>query len=182
MNDCLQVRFRTAWLLLMALLSTLVFQHVVLAICYSTPRMAVDLPASGGSSLSARKSDGYRVERIRVDPILGQRWATVVRCGHPELPTFSLPVEGESLIGSPEMTERDLGEVKAVPMVRAGDLVHLWRQESSVRIEVGGISEENGVRGKTIRVRLLHGSTDDPLVAREIFGVVRGPANVEMLR
>ena len=55
-----------------------------------------------------------------------------------------------------------MGEgAKTAPVVRAGDIVRLWRQESSLRIEVAGVSEESGGLGKTIRVRLLRRNTDD---------------------
>lgn len=67
------------------------------------------------------------------------------------------------------------------PVVHAGDLLQLWRQEENLRIEVAGRAEENGAEGSRIRVRLLSSSFD---MGQEqtVIGIVRGPGDVEMNR
>ena len=70
--------------------------------------------------------------------------------------------------------------ISTAPVVRAGDIVRLWRQESFLRIEVAGMSEESGGLGKTIRVRLLRRNTDDQSIPEQFSGVIRGPSDVEM--
>jgi hypothetical protein len=70
--------------------------------------------------------------------------------------------------------------VGPIPVVRAGDIVRLWKQEDLLRIEVAGIAEESGGLGKTIRVRLLHRSADDQGNQERFSGIVRGPSDVEM--
>ena len=151
------------------------------AACYNTPRMAIDALDANSSFSPALTSDGYRVTRIEVDQVLGQRWAMIARCGHPEWPPFALPANGVSSLASSREAERSVTEgLRIVPIVRAGDVVRLWRQESFLRIEVAGVSEESGGLGKTIRVRLLHRNTDDQSIPERFFGVVRGPFDVEM--
>ena len=72
------------------------------------------------------------------------------------------------------------GGFRTAPVVRAGDVVRLWRHEGVLRIEVAAVSEESGGLGKTIRVRLLRRNTDDQSIAKLFSGVIRGPLDVEM--
>jgi hypothetical protein len=148
------------------------------AACYSTPRTAIEALTANSSFPPAQKNDGYRVTRIEADQVLGQRWAMIARCDHPEWPAFALPANGASSLASPGEAERSV--TRTTPIVRAGDVVRLWRQESFLRIEVAGVSEESGGLGKTIRVRLLHRNTDDQSIPERFSGVVRGPLDVEM--
>jgi hypothetical protein len=149
--------------------------------CYTTPRMALDALVANSSFSTTLRTDGYRVTRIESDQVLGRRWAMIARCGHSEWPVSALPANGESLPTSPQEGKRSVSEnLRTVPMIRVGDVVRLWRQESLLRIEVAGVSEESGGLGKTIRVRLLHGGTDDQSMPQKFSGVIRGPANVEM--
>jgi hypothetical protein len=149
--------------------------------CYSTPRTALDALITKTSLSSTLRNDGYRVIRIDSDQVLGQRWAMIAHCGHPEWPVFAVPANGLSSFASLQKAERFVAEgPSALPIVRAGEVVQLWRRESLLRIEVAGVSEESGGLGKTIRVRLLHRNTDDQAVPEQVSGVIRGPANVEM--
>jgi hypothetical protein len=151
------------------------------ATCYSTPQMAI--VATGTSSLfpAETESSGYRVSKIQADPVLGQRWGMITRCDHPEWPAFALPANGASSLRARQEVEHSLIEgVRTAPVVRTGDIVRLWRQESFLRIEVAGVSEDSGGLGKTIRVRLLRRNTDDQSIPEQFFGVVRGPSNVEI--
>jgi hypothetical protein len=105
----------------------------------------------------------------------------IVRCGHPEWPVVALPAIGASSLALPQVTERSASDtLSTVPIVRAGDIVRLWRQERLLRIEVAGVSEESGGLGKVIRVRLLHKNTDDQSIPEQFSGIIRGPLDVEM--
>jgi hypothetical protein len=150
------------------------------AACYSTPRKAID--ALGNSSYSsALKDGGYRVTRIESDQVLGLRWAMIARCAHPEWPLVALLANGVGSVALTQETERSLSNgLSTTPVVRAGDIVRLWRQETFLRIEVAGVSEESGGLGKTIRVRLWHRNTDDQSIPEHFLGVIRGPLDVEM--
>jgi hypothetical protein len=149
--------------------------------CYSTPRTAVDALVANSSFPPAIKNEGYRVTRIAADQVLGQRWATIARCDHPEWPVFALPANAPSSLSVPQEAMRFVTKnLSAAPVIRAGDFVQLWRQEGILRIEVAGVSEESGGLGKTIRVRLLHRSADDQSIPTRLSGVVRGPSDVEM--
>ena len=151
------------------------------AVCYGTPRQAIDALVTNSSYSPALKDDGYRVTRIETDQVLGLRWAMIARCGHPEWPLVALPANGASSITLTQETERSVSDaLSTVPVVRAGEIVRLWRRERLLRIEVAGVSEESGGLGKTIRVRLLHRNADDQSIPEQFLGVIRGPLDVEM--
>jgi hypothetical protein len=150
-----------------------------LAACYNTPTTAIDA-GSLTSSSSLSESGGYRVERIQSDPVLRQTWAMVIRCDHPEWPAVALPLRDSSL----PLRLREHESAKNIPasvVIRAGEIVRLWRQETSLRIEVAGISEGNGALGDHIKVRLLRRNTvDGQSIEEQLSGIVRGPSDVEM--
>ncbi|MBS1821216.1 MAG: flagella basal body P-ring formation protein FlgA [Acidobacteria bacterium] len=122
---------------------------------------------------------GYRVANLRWDPFLQQQWAIVVSCAHPELPPLTLRVPGQS--------NRYTGPMKfSSPAVRNGDRVRLWSQDSVIRVEMAGLAEGNAAVGDRIRIRVTHplalgGDGPDAYSYSQIlFGIVRGPHNVEM--
>jgi hypothetical protein len=159
-------------------LSGICLANTALAACYTTPLMAI-AAASVTSSSSISEKRGYRVERIQSDPVLRQTWAMVSRCDHPEWPAVALPLRDSIL----RLRLREQERAKDVPgsvVIRAGEIVRLWRQEISLRIEVAGISEGNGELGDLIKVRLLRRNTDDQSTEEQFFGIVRGPSEVEM--
>jgi Chaperone for flagella basal body P-ring formation len=176
---CTQLSYAGA-VALLALLGTFV-TGTMWATCYSTPRTAIDAVVTPSSFAPVSKGSGYRVAKIASDPVLEQRWAMITNCGHPEWPAFVLPMTGTGPLVTPQERERSLIDgVKATPLVRAGEVVRLWRQEDVLRIEVAGVSEENGGLGKTIRVHLLRRNTDDQAEPAQFFGIVRGPSDVEI--
>jgi len=151
------------------------------ATCYSTPRAAVDAIATSSLFPQALNSDGYKVTGVQLDQVMGRRWAMISNCAHPEWPAFALPTNrGVSFIALQEVGNSLTEGAKASPVVRAGDIVRLWRQESLVRIEVTGVSEESGGLDKTIRVRVVRRNADDQTTPQQLSGVVRGPSNVEI--
>jgi len=150
------------------------------AACYDTPHMAVEAVAAAPSVAPALKG-GYQVVRIESDSVLGQRWVTVASCTHPEWPVSALLVPGGGTVVSPPGAQHALTHnVRKAPLVRAGDVVRMWRQEKLMRMEFAGVSEESGDLGKTIRVRLLRRSTDDRSIPKQFSGIIRGPSDVEM--
>jgi hypothetical protein len=151
------------------------------ATCYGTPRTAIDALEADSSFSPVLETDGYRVMGIEFDQVLGQRWAMIARCNHPEWPVVALPANGANSLASPLEMERSVtGGIRTTPVVRAGDVVRLWRHEGVLRIEVAAVSEESGGLGKTIRVRLLRRNTDDQSIRKLFSGVIRGPLDVEM--
>ena len=177
---------RCSWPRCVGVVSLLTLQGISMAsssraVCYSTPSKAIDALVANSSHSPALKDDGYRVTRIESDQVLGLRWAMIARCGHPEWPLVALPANGASSLVLHQETERSVTDgLSTAPVVRAGDIVRLWRRESILRIEVAGVSEESGCLGKTIRVRLLHRNTDDQFIPEQFLGVIRGPLDVEM--
>lgn len=152
----------------------------VLAICYKTPQIAVDA-GSTSSKFSPGLTDGYRVTRILRDPVLGKRWAMIVSCDHPEQPAIAFPVNTTDTLNVFQQVDRaSTVNIQRAIVVRAGDVVRLWRQENLLRIEVGGVSEESGSLGKTIRVRLMRNNIGDESTPEQLLGIIRGPSNVEM--
>ena len=143
--------------------------------CVSLLEIAGDSLSSSSLSALAAKGGTYRVSEVRWDPVLGQRWAVVASCEHPEQPTFAVltneAIAGKASSSSPRKED-------SAPVVRAGEVVRLWRQEDNLRIEVTAMSEENGGLGKAIRVRLMGGDSAE----QQFIGIVRGVADVEMQR
>lgn len=120
---------------------------------------------------------GYRVASVRWDPVMQQSWATIVSCEHPEWPGISLRTSEAN--HTPSGVGAQVRE-EHVPLVRAGDVVELWRQEDLLRIEVSGVAEQSGSMGETIRVRLLRRQGSNQSAEEQFNGIVRGPADVEM--
>jgi hypothetical protein len=149
-------------------------------VCASTPVAAVNLSETGGGQ-ALQGGDGYRVTSVRWDPLLRHGWAMVARCGHPEWPEVALPTRLSSLALKLEGGTASIGVVDVPLVVRAGDTVRLWRRENKLRIEVAAVAEESGGLGKSIRVRLVRAGMEGQ-AERQMVGVVRGPADVEMQR
>ena len=148
------------------------------AACAGTPAGAVKLAGAKVAPSSMPDDKGYRVASVRWDPVMQQSWATIVSCGHPEWPGVSLRTSDET-----SDAQRGLStpvRVQRSPLVRAGDVVELWRQEDLLRIEVSGVAEQSGSMGETIRVRLLRRLGSNQSVEEQFNGVVRGRADVEM--
>ena len=181
MNECLCSQLRNVGLISLFILRGILVAIPAPAACYKTPRAAVDALETNYSVSSTSENNGYRVTKIQSDTVLGQRWAMIANCGHPEWSPIALPANGISSPKTSQGEERALIEsVKTPPVVRVGDLVRLWKQESLLRIEVAGISEESGGVGNTVRVRLLRGNTGDQSIPEQFSGIVRGPSNVEI--
>ena len=181
MSKTLCSRPRYVWVIFSPLVLGMFVMGPARATCYSTPGMAVAAVAAGSLSPPALNSEGYRVTRIQTDQVTGQRWAMVANCAHPEWPSLALQTKGVGQSIAPQAAGHSLaGSDKASPVVRAGDIVRVWKQESLLRIEVTGVSEENGSLGKTVRVRLSNKSMDDLTAPKQVFGVVRGPSDVEI--
>jgi flagella basal body P-ring formation protein FlgA len=103
-------------------------------------------------------------------------------CSHPEWPAVALQAIGTTSLKVPlERKHPLIKSVRQTSVIRAGDIVRLWKQEKLLRIEVAGVSEESAGLGQTVRVRLLRGNADDQSIPEQFSGVVRGPSNVEIL-
>lgn len=148
--------------------------------CAQTPSLALGisrLPAG-----VAAGKDGYRVKMVRWDPLLKQRWAMVTSCDHPERPSIAIQIPDERSEGMQDNLESSGQTIQSpFPIVHAGDLVQLWKQEQNFRIKVAGRAEENGAAGSRVRVRLIPSGFD---IGQEqtFIGIVRGPRDVEIER
>lgn len=147
--------------------------------CYNERQHATD---SGTPSLFLpRLTSRYHMLRIQQDPILGKRWVMMVDSDHPEWPAFALPLQSCDTVNAPHRTQQSYSSnIQTTLVVHAGDIIRVWRQESSLHIEVAGISEENGRLGQRIRVRLSQMDPQSSASPEQITGFVRGPSNVEL--
>jgi Chaperone for flagella basal body P-ring formation len=141
--------------------------------CVRLSEVAADSLQLSGLPASAANRGSYHVSEVRWDPVLGQRWAVLASCEHPEQPTFAV-LTNETIAGKASSPR----EENSAPVVRAGEVVRLWRQEENLRIEMTAMSEENGGLGKVIRVRLMGSNSEE----QQFIGIVRGVADVEMQR
>jgi hypothetical protein len=160
------------------LLHGICFANTALAVCYRTPADAIAANFET-SSFSISKDGGYRVAKIQSDPVLSQSWAMIIPCDHPGWPAVAIPLRN-SILPAQLKAQEGAAKILAPVVVRGGDIVRLWRQESSLRIEVSGISEGNGGLGDLVKVRLLRRNTDDQSITEQFSGIVRGPFDVEM--
>lgn len=151
--------------------------YVASAVCASTPAAAVHHDETNGGQV-IEGHDGYRVTSVRWDPVLRQEWVMVMRCGHPEWPEIALPTRLSSRALNHE-TEKTLVRTVA-PVVGAGDKVRLWEREDALQIETVAVAEDSCGMGERIRVRLAWPGMESQ--ERQMFGVVRGTADVEMQR
>ncbi len=151
--------------------------HPAYAVCYATPTAAIEAIRSGSLSSSISAGDGYRVTGFQSDPLLGHRWAMIANCSHPDWPTFALQLSALDPEGKLSMQNKPQN---SDPVVRVGDVVHLWKQEEFLRIEMSAVSEEKGSVGAKIRLRPLHGDSDVNSTQEKFYGIVRGPFDVEM--
>ena len=183
MSADLYSRFGFGWLISLLVLLGIFTDLSARAACYTTPRKAIDSLEANSSVSAFPDNRGYRVTGIKSDPVLGQRWAMVGSCSHPEWPAVALQATGTALVPVPLEGKRSLIEgVRPTPVLHAGDIVRLWRQEDLLRIEVAGVSEESAGMGQTVRVRLLRGNNDDQSIPEQFSGIVRGASSVEILR
>lgn len=136
--------------------------------------------AARNEQVSPAHCDGsVLVTSVRWDPVLHRRWEMVVPCGHPDWPASELPAHGMS--ASMKAQARTAAQSVTPPLVvRAGDVVQLWSQQGSLRIEAAGIAEQGGSVGQIVRVRLAPRRTLGQQVEEQFRGVIRGPRNVEM--
>ena len=115
---------------------------------------------------------GFRVVKLRTDATLGITWADIKRCDHPEWPGISLATNA----ATPHASEEHRKPQTAIA-IRPGETVRVWREEANARLEMAAISEEAGAVGDRIRLHITTPNGEPPHIC---FGIVRGPANVEM--
>ena len=137
--------------------------------CASSPRAAIRAFEEGAVSDILL---GFRVVKIRTDASLGMIWADIKRCDHPEWPGISLAAHTAAPHGNEEH-----GKPREALTIHPGETVRVWRNETNVRLEMAAVSDEAGAVGDRIRLRITTANGEPP---RFCFGVVRGPANVEM--
>ena len=149
---------------------------VAQAECYPTPQAAI---AGSQSTSSGVQNDagGYHVVRTDTDSLLRRSWVTVASCDHPEWPAWILAASARPLI-RPARLPSD--SASSLVVIHAGDPVRLWRQEAFLRIQVAGISEQTGIVGQTIRVRLAAARDAGSSQPEERSGIVQGRSDVEM--
>lgn len=150
--------------------------------CARSPQLAVRMTRAVDTEQMPLQVDGYRVQTMRYDPVLDRQWAVIAICGHPERPSFAVPVDSPAA-DRPESASRENAVIRdqKAAVVHAGDLVQAWQQQPNLRIEVAGRAEESGIVGSHVRVRVLHSGFEagQPLI---VTGIVRGPDNVEIVQ
>jgi hypothetical protein len=82
------------------------------------------------------------------------------------------------------MPPRPFGTVPAFQplQVHAGEIVRLWLQDATTRIEISGIAEQSGRDGDHVVVRITRQTDEDGMTLERIAGIVRGAGDVEMER
>ena len=152
--------------------------------CAPTPSEAANPYRLSAASEPLGVETGYRVIAMRWDPLLQQRWAMVVRCGHPEFPVLAVRFADrreEITKSTSSLPNGKSTNTTSLPVIRAGDRVSLWSADHNLRIDTSGIAENSGSEGDNVRVRLSRIGLDGQ-TQHIVFGVIRGPREVEMQR
>jgi Chaperone for flagella basal body P-ring formation len=117
-------------------------------------------------------SDGHRVVGQQWDPVMGKAWSLIADCAHPERPARLMASVGGAMATASAMAGVPVAALRPL-LVRAGDLVRLWAQTATVRIEMVGVAEQSAGAGEHVVVRVSR---------QRIDGTVRGAGDVEMGR
>jgi len=126
--------------------------------------------------------DGHRVVATRWDAVMGKSWELVEDCAHPERPA-RLIAAVSAIEAGPAGIARGVPVAVVQPLlVRAGDVVRLWQQTDTVRIEMTGVVERSAAMGERVVVRVTRQTEDAGLTVQRIDGTVRGAGDVEMER
>ena len=132
---------------------------------------------AGRSDISA-----YCESSIESDPVLGKRWARLIRYEHSEWPVIALPIDNSGTFHWPQCPRLvSSPDARSKPIVRIGEAIRAWKHETLLDIEVTGVAEEDGGLGQKIRVRVPRPTwygTASP--TEHLSGKVRGPGNVEI--
>ncbi len=145
------------------------------ALCFTTPKTALDAELSGRWHRSEVDEQGYRLLFFYSDPLLWSRLAKIGSCSHSDWPPSILLVRGSS-----DTSTKNLFAPQSY-LVHPGDAVHLWYQDGNVRMELRGVAEEQGMLGSTVNVRIPTTAFTTEAGSREGRGVVRGPSDMELL-
>ena len=161
--------------------------------CARTLAGAIELAKGVPGALLLSQKDGFRVRSVRWDAAQRQSWAVIESCQHPELPSVAILTDLPPDKSAAGTVSAEIASVltnsaaiirtnAAVAIVKAGDVVRLWKSEANARIELIATAEENGSVGSRVRVRLAARRETDGQTAPPQFlaGVVRGPADVEI--
>jgi hypothetical protein len=116
-------------------------------------------------------SAGSVVVRTYYDAATRQQWEVRIDCRRPEGPASIVPVSGPP--SAVEKTTAPREDADALPVVREGSVVQLWR-DGSVRIHLSGIAVESARLNHPVRVRT-------PAQGVILWGLVRGPGSVELI-
>jgi hypothetical protein len=149
--------------------------------CASTPMAALQAAQNGtaASAPALAGAHGFRVASVRWDSLQRRNWAVIESCDHRDRPSVTMAMGAPA----PALSTASLTRpYVSLPIVRAGDVVRLWKNDRLAHLEMIGIAEENGAAGARVRVRLaaskdVEGQVTQP---RYFAGIVRGPADVEM--
>jgi hypothetical protein len=115
-------------------------------------------------------STGFVVVRTYYDAATRQQWEVRIDCRYPKRPALILPVSGP--ISAVEKAASG-ADGDAVPVIREGTAVQLWR-DGNVHIRLSGIAMESAQLNHPVRVRM-------PAQGVILWGLVRGPGSVELI-
>jgi hypothetical protein len=158
--------------------------RVVLSVLLICGVLASCRPLSAQSNSGCTPA-GYRVIAHRRDAVLRMNWELRQDCAHPEWPARA--VAASDVAEYPPLHTLLVANPEAPPLpqpllVHAGNLVRLWQQDRTVRIEMSGIAEQSAHEGDRVVVRITRQTEDAGLSVQRFSGIVRASGDVEMER
>lgn len=138
------------------------------AVCFRTANEAA-------AQLGRPGTEGFRLDTLRRDVFSGLTWATVSSCEHPERPKITVSSHDGVQVAVQAVTQQ---QENRKFLVRAGMKVRLVRVEETMRLELEGVAQANGVLGDRVRVKILspYGVGEEKFVT----GLIRSSALLEM--
>ena len=162
--------------------------HVRAQGCAATPEAAATaIIGSTGAAPVLNASNGYRVQDVRIDPLMQRVWVRVSHCGDASAPLILVPVRA-MLTGAPLPLQalpvipltvlQDVRTSLGAPIsVHPGDAVKAVFTSTNVQMELDATANGQGRIGDLVEITLARRG-DEP--AHRMHGVLRAPGRVEV--
>jgi hypothetical protein len=144
-------------------------------------------PSDAQTQVGCRAAS-YRVVSQSWDVVLKRGWEWRQDCDHPDWPlrlaamgsAGEIASSPDSLIGVGRVTGIAPERVLQPVLVNAGNVVRLWMQDDTVRIEMSGVVERSAHQGERVVVQVTRLDDKAGLTVQRIPGIVSGANEVEM--
>jgi len=144
--------------------------------CYSTPT-ALDALVTKNFVLFNLKERRLPSDKDRVGPSVRTEMGDDCPLWSSRMAVIAVPANGLTSFASPQKAERFVAEgSRSLPVVRAGEVVQLWRRKAFCVLKLLRLSEEVVVWVRPFECDCYTGNRRSSQVPEQVSGVIRGPA------